>query len=169
MKLSTGKVAFPIEFDNGDVQNIYFNPSDPELATRLMAAKDKISVRVQNLKFDDFELSNSGEPVAIESIEDVQSLTDEQMAAITARAESISKVVTDTKQIIFDELNSAFDSDVSSVVFKYCSPFAIVDGNYFILNFLEAIAPEIKRYVEKANKDAEKKMQKHIGKYQKKK
>lgn len=169
MKLSTGKVAFPIEFDNGDVQNIYFNPSDPELATRLMSAKDKISAKVQNLNFDDFELSNSGEPVVIDNIEDVENLTDEQIMAITAKAESISKVVTETKQIIIDELNAAFDSDVSSVVFKYCSPFAIVNGNYFILNFLEAIAPEIKKYIEKANKDVEKKMQKHIGKYQKKK
>ena len=35
MKLSTGKVAFPIEFDNGDKQNIYFNPSDPDLAIRM--------------------------------------------------------------------------------------------------------------------------------------
>lgn len=169
MKLSTGKVAFPIEFDNGDVQNIYFNPSDPELATRLMAAKDKISAKVQNLNFDDFELSNSGEPIVIDTIDDVENLTDEQIMAISAKAERISKVVTETKQIIIDELNAAFDSDVSSVVFKYCSPFAIVNGNYFILNFLEAIAPEIKNYITKANKDVEKKMQKHIGKYQRKK
>lgn len=168
MKLNTGKVAFPIEFDNGDVQNIYFNPSDPELATRLMSAKDKISARMQNLNFDDFELSNNGDPVAIDNIDDVRNLSDEQISAITAKAESIAKVVTETKQIIFDELNAAFDSDVSSVVFKYCSPFAIVDGNYFILNFLEAIAPEIKKYIEKSNKAVEKKMQKHIGKYQKK-
>ena len=28
MKLSTGKVAFPIEFDNGDKAVIYFNPND---------------------------------------------------------------------------------------------------------------------------------------------
>lgn len=168
MKLSTGKIAFPIEFDNGDVQHIYFNPSDPELATRLLSAKDRISARVNALKTDDVELSNSGEPVAIENIDDALNLTDEQITDITARAERISKVMTDTKQIIFDELNTAFDSDVSSVVFKYCSPFALVEGNYFILNFLEAIASEIKKYVDKANKDVEKKMQKHIGKYQKK-
>ena len=35
MKLNTGKQAFPIEFDNGDVQNIYFNPNDPDLAIRM--------------------------------------------------------------------------------------------------------------------------------------
>ena len=31
MKLSTGKVAFPIEFDNGAKETIYFNPNDPDL------------------------------------------------------------------------------------------------------------------------------------------
>ncbi len=168
IKLSTGKVAFPIEFDNGDVQNIYFNPSDPELATRLMSAKDKIAEKVNNLNFEDFELSNSGEPITIDEIDDVQNLSEEQLKKITERAKLISKVVTETKKIICEELDAAFDSDISSVVFKYCSPLAIVDGNYFILNFLEAIAPELRTYIENANKDAEKKMQKHIGKYQKK-
>ena len=28
MKLSTGKVGFTIEFDNGDKAGIYFNPND---------------------------------------------------------------------------------------------------------------------------------------------
>lgn len=168
MKLSTGKVAFPIEFDNGDVQNIYFNPTDPELATRLMAAKDKISARMQELNFSDFEMSNDGEAV-VNDISDYENLTDEQIVAVTQKAEAIKNVMAEIKQIIIDELNTAFGSDVSTVIFKYCSPFAIVNGNYYILNFLEAIAPEIKKYIEKSNKEAEKKMQKHIGKYQKKK
>ena len=34
MKLSTGKVAFPIEFDNGAKETIYFNPNDPDLFVR---------------------------------------------------------------------------------------------------------------------------------------
>lgn len=165
MKLNTGKIAFPIEFDNGDIQNIYFNPSDPELGTRLIKAKDFISSRIEEISMDDFELSNDGEPVDFESLEDTEGLTDEQMENLIKKGEKVSELFDKTKQIIYEELNKAFDSDVSSVVFKYCSPFAIVDGNYFILNFLEGIAPEIKRYVEKANKDAEKKMQKHIGKY----
>ena len=95
----------------------------------------------------------------------ILNLTDEQMENLIKKGEKVSELFDKTKQIIYEELNKAFDSDVSSVVFKYCSPFAIVDGSYFILNFLEAITPEIKRYIEKANKDAEKKMQKHIGKY----
>ena len=128
MKLSTGKVAFPIEFDNGDVQNIYFNPTDPELATRLMSAKDKISVRMQELNFSDFEMSNDGEAV-INNIADYENLTDEQIVTVAQKAEAIKNVMAEIKQIIIDELNTAFGSDVSTVIFKYCSPFAIVNGS----------------------------------------
>lgn len=165
MKLSTGKVAFSIEFDNGDKDCIYFNPSDPELATRLIAAKDKISARMESMKFEDFELSNTGEPIEVKNIKSTADLTDEQMAALIENAEKISKIITDTKNIVCEELDAAFDSKISAVVFKHCSPFAIVDGNYFILNFLEAIAPEVQKFVSEANADADRKIQKHIGKY----
>ena len=42
MKLSTGKIAFPIEFDNGDKDCIYFNPNDPNLSIRLKDFQDKL-------------------------------------------------------------------------------------------------------------------------------
>lgn len=145
IKLSTGKVAFPIEFDNGDVETIYFNPNDPDLVERLNGIGKRVQEKLENLK--DIELDERGEPVS----------------------ESVIDVYTALKNALYEEIDRAFDSDVCEKVFKHCSPLAIVDGNYFILNFLEAIAPEIKTYIEKANKDVEKKMQKHIGKYQKKK
>ena len=53
MKLSTGKVAFPIEFDNGDKDCIYFNPNDPNLSIRLTDFQDKITERLK--EFDDIE------------------------------------------------------------------------------------------------------------------
>ena len=166
MKLSTGKIAFPIEFDNGDKDCIYFNPNDPDLATRLMAAKDKISAKMESMKFEDFEINNAGEAVEVENFEDFMDLTEEEERLITERAEKTAKIVENTKKIVFEELNSAFDNDISSVVFKHCSPFAIVNGEYFIMQFLNAIAPEIQKQVNKANKDVEVKMSKHINKYQ---
>ena len=50
---------------------------------------------------------------------------------------------------------------------SFCLPllFAIVGGNYFIMNFLEAITPEIKKHIDKSNAEAEKKMGKHLNKY----
>ena len=167
MKLSTGKVAFPIEFDNGDKDCIYFNPNDPDLATRLMSAKDKISSRIESMKFDDFELSNAGEPIEVGSVEDLMSLSKEQAQALTERAEKTAKIVSDTKAIIFEELDVAFDSEVSKVVFKHCSPFAVVNGEYFIMQFLSAITPEIQKNINKSNAEVENKMAKHLNKYAK--
>jgi hypothetical protein len=165
IELKTGKVAFEIKFDNNDTDFIYFNPNDPDLATRLMATKDRISQRIDNMKFDDFEIDNTGEPVEVESFEDFANLPEDKRIEIEKRAEKTASIVTETKIIVFEELNTAFDSDVSSVVFKHCSPFAVVNGEYFIIQFLTAITPEIQKYVSKSNADVEKRMEKYLKKY----
>ena len=143
MKLSTGKVAFPIEFDNGDKQNIYFNPNDPDLAVRLKEFQNRVNEKINNLS--ELNLNKDGEPEDFSFVEEYRQM----------------------QKIIYEEIDTAFGGDVSSVVFRYCSPFAIVGGEYFILQFLEAIAPEIEKHIKKANADLEKKMAKHISKYAK--
>jgi hypothetical protein len=167
IKLNTGKVAFSVQFDGGEEDFIYFNPNDPDLATRLMATKDKISKRIDDMKFEDFELTNAGEAVEVENIHEFANLTEEQRSVIEEKAENTAKIIEETKKIIFEELNFAFDSDVSSVVFKHCSPFAVVNGEYFIMQFLQAITPEIQKYISKSNENMEKKMSKYIEKYKK--
>lgn len=167
MKLSVGKIAFPIEFDNGDKDCIYFNPNDPDLATRLMSAQENISKKINALKADDYNLKTDGSFDMPENIDGYNDLTDEQKDLITNRAEVMTKVLESTKKIIFEEIDSAFNGDISSVVFKHCSPLAVVNGEYFILQFLNAITPEIQKQINKTNKDVEKKMSKHIAKYQK--
>jgi hypothetical protein len=143
MKLSTGRVAFPIEFDNGDKAAIYFNPNDPNLSIRLADFHDKITAKVKEL--EDMTLNAAGEPEDHSVIEDFRKF----------------------QNILFEELDIAFGGKVSEVVFKHCSPFAIVDGNYFIMQFVEAIKPEIEKHIKKANADIEKKMAKHTNKYKK--
>lgn len=167
MKLSTGKVAFPIEFDNGDTATIYFNPNDPDFASRLMATKDKISEKIEKMNFEDFKLSNDGKPFETKNIKDFMYSEDEDTKKYIEKAEKNAKIVEETKKIIFDELNYAFGSDISSVVFKYCSPFAVVNGEYFIMQFLSAISPEIQKHIKKSNAEVEKKMAKHLNKYAK--
>lgn len=144
MKLSTGKIAFPIEFDNGDKTAIYFNPSDPNLAIRLKDFKDRISERIKDI--DEVELTNEGVPSL-----------DEGLAAIEQYRSATNALC--------EELDIAFGGDISAEVFKYCSPFAIVDGRYFVIQFIEAISPEIEKYAREANAKAEKNMEKHIAKY----
>ena len=144
MKLSTGKLAFPIEFDNGDKQNIYFNPNDPDLAIRMKDFQAKVESRTKDL--EDLRLKQDGTPEDVEAIEKFRQI----------------------RNILCEELDAAFNGEVSEVVFKHCSPFAIVNGDYFIMQFLAAIKPEIEKQVRKANSAVEQKMQKHIAQYVKK-
>ena len=143
MKLSTGKVAFPIEFDNGDKQTIYFNPNDPDLMIRMKNLDKKVQEKIEGL--EDVELTEEGKPTQISQIETLEKM----------------------QNILKEELDYAFGGSVSEVVFKHCSPFAIVGGEYFVVQFIQAITPEIEKHIKKANADVEKRMAKHIDKYKK--
>lgn len=143
MKLKTGLIAFPIEFDNGEKDKIYFNPNDPDLFIRFADFEDKMNDRFAELK--DVELENDGTPKEKEFIEMMRGIN----------------------KAICEELDIAFGNKISDVVFKYCSPFAIVNGEYFLEQFVMAIRPEISKYNEKANLELQKKKKKHIEKYAK--
>ena len=141
MKLSTGKVAFPIEFDNGDKDCIYFNPNDPNLAIRLKDFQENVNKKMGEI--EDIKLNNDGTPEDMKVIDDFEKI----------------------QNVLCNELDIAFGGEISSIVFKYCSPFAIVNGDYFLIQFIEAIKPEIEKHIKKANADVEKKMAKHLDKY----
>lgn len=143
MKLNTGKIGFPIEFDNGDKECIYFNPNDPNLSLRLIDFENKISSRMDEL--DDIELDAKGKPQSIKKIESFRKF----------------------QNILYEEMDIAFGGEVSAIVFKHCSPFAIIDGEYFIIQFIEAIRPEIEKHIKIASEEINKKVEKHIGKYAK--
>lgn len=140
MKLSTGKIKFPIEFDNGDKDYIYFNPNDPALAIRLKDCGNKIQERLK--EFNDLEVTAAGEVKDEDKIEDFRKMLN----------------------VIYEEINTAFDSDVSSVVFKHCSPVAVVDGDFFIMQFVTAIQPDVEKAMKKANAESAKRMEKHLSK-----
>lgn len=143
MKLSTGKIAFPIEFDNGDKQNIYFNPSDADLWNRFKSVPDKIQKDLESI--EDFEMNPDGTP----------------------KDEAFLDAFNKMRDIIYTHIDWAFGSAVSEVIFKYCNPFAIVEGQFYIWYFFDALAPEIKKEIEKSQKSAAKRMSKHIDKYKK--
>lgn len=163
MKLNTGKKAFLIEFDNGDKDYIYFNPNDPDLASRLIMSKGKIEERMKELKVDEVNIPDGIDLSKLEKVEKIEDVPKEYIDVMSAQGEQIAKVVNSSKEIICEELDVAFGNNVSDVVFKHCSPFAVVEGKYFVLQFLEAIVPEIKK-LQNTNERAIK----HVGKYLKK-
>lgn len=138
MELKTGRIAFPIEFDNGETDAIYFNPSDPQLGARIAEVGDRLKNRL-----NDMEVNGQTEIA--------------QFIDATKKISEITK----------EELNYAFGSNVSDVVFRHCDPFALVDGQYFIVQFMNAITPCVEQEIIKANKKAQEVMKEYIDKYQK--
>ena len=55
MKLSTGKVAFPLQFDNGDVENIFINPHDTGLQDRIKGFETSIHERLQKINLEKYK------------------------------------------------------------------------------------------------------------------
>jgi hypothetical protein len=143
ISLNTGKVKIEIVFDKDDKDYIYFNPNDPNLYIRMKKFQENLDEYLKGI--EDIELDDAGNP----------------------KSGSVLQKYEDFQNKLYEELDNAIGSPVSSVVFKKCSPFAIVDGDYFIMQFAEGIIPEIQKHQEKATKEAEIKMAKHISKYKK--
>lgn len=137
MKISTGRVPFPIEFDNGQTETIYFNPTDPQLGARIVRFGEKLRERLNAVEISD------GENV---------------LKQFSSATEKLS-------EIIKDEIDVAFGEKVANVIFKYCDPLSLVNGKYFVALFLETITPDIEKEISKANEEATAVMQSYIEKY----
>lgn len=143
IQLNTGKQEFQLIFDGGIVEKIYFNPNDPDLSTRLADFEKRMDERTKCLK--DMQLDADGTPqdkLIIEKYREFRKAFDE-------------------------EFDRAFNASISETVFKYCSPFAIINGDYYIMQFIDGIKPEIENRINKSSKEVKKKMQKYINKYSK--
>lgn len=141
MKLSTGKQAFTLEFDEG-IEKIYFNPCDPELGVRMADFEKNVSDRTK--EFEDLDTNADG--------------------AANGGADAVEKL-RKILEVVYEEVDKAFNSKISATVFKYCSPFAIVDGDYFILQFIEGIKPEIEKRVNEGDTLVDKKLNDRLAKY----
>ncbi len=142
MKLSTGKVAFPIEFDDGKIREIYFNPTDPNLAIRMKNLGNIISKRIEQYSAE-IKLTSAGTPEDISQIETFDNM----------------------QKILGEELDTAFGGEVYDIVFKDMSPFAIVNGKYFVERFIEEITPEIRDHIIASKKVVSERVLSHTRKY----
>ena len=125
---------------NGDVNRVIrFNPSDLAIIKRLEEAKNKISESMA-IK-DDIELDNEGKPI--------NSL------------ENYSKVISHIDNVIKEQINYIFDSDVANVVFGNQSPLANIKGKPLYERFMESVMPEIKKAVEEEAKESRKRVEKY--------
>ena len=175
MKLSTGKVAFPIEFDNGDKAVIYFNPNDRGIRERIQNFEKTIESRIKSIdlekyksRFDDKVTVNFD----IENPEGLFDLSADELKALQNRLDIVNEVEAEYNKAIKEELDVVFGSKISDVAFRYCEPFDPVivedkNGNekreMYIMHFIHWLMVELKKH-SADNKSA---MDKHLSKYSK--
>ena len=175
MKLSTGKVAFPIEFDNGDKAVIYFNPNDRGIQERIQAFEKSVESRIKAIDTEKyksrFEDGNSFE-IDLENPEKLLEMSADELNALQNRLESVNELEAEYNKAVKDELDVVFGGKISDSAFRYCQPFDTVvvedeKGNQkremYIMHFLHWFMVEMKKHGME-NKSA---MDKHIAKYRK--
>ena len=142
--LKKGLQPFTINFeDANDEVTIYFNPTDSDLPKRLMESQKIIEAKAKELK--SFETEEDGTPNVDDAI----------------------RYFNDVDNIVYDTIDYAFGNKVSTEIFKHCGAFSVVNGEYFVIQFLEAIAPELEKIIKDNNKKAEAKANKYLAKYKK--
>lgn len=174
MKLSTGKVAFPIEFDNGDKAVIYFNPNDRGIQERIQGFEASVEKKIKQIDTKQYQNKFEGDipKVDLENPEKLFELSPAELMALQKRLDVANEIEAEYNKAIKEELDVVFDSKISDVVFRYCQPFDTVivedeNGNekreMYIMHFIHWLMVELKKYGAE-NKSA---MDKHLAKYSK--
>ena len=174
MKLSTGKVAFPIEFDNGDKAVIYFNPNDRGIQERIKSFEASIENRIKEIDLEKYKSRFEGNipEIDIDNPEKLLELSDDELKNLQSRLDAVNEIEAEYNKAIKDELDVVFGDKISGVAFRYCQPFDTVviedeNGNekreMYIMHFLHWLMVELKKYGAE-NKSA---MDKHLAKYSK--
>lgn len=178
MKLSTGKVAFPIEFDNGDKAVIYFNPNDRGIQERIQGFEKSIEKRIKEIDLEKYKSRFENQPIIEANFEDddllekMLQMSLEDMRSFQARLDAVNEIEEEYNNAVKDELDVVFGSKISDVAFRYCQPFDTVivedeNGNekreMYIMHFIHWLMIELRKYGAE-NKSA---MDKHLSKYAK--
>lgn len=171
MKLSTGKVAFPLQFDNGDIENIMINPHDTGLQERIKNFETSIHSRLQKINLEKHkEAFADGVDIGNLDFTKLLDMSAEELEKITKQTDAMAEIDKELEREFCAEIDSIFDSDVSNKAFKYVPPLAMVadengDCEMYILLVLKALAMEIQKYGNKMNNATNK----YVAKYPKNK
>ena len=167
MGLSTGKVAFPLRFDNGDVENIFINPHDEGLQSRIKNFEKSIKERINKINLEKYnEAFANGVDITNLDFSKLMNMSAEELEKITKQTDALNELDKELEKEFCAEIDSIFDSDVSSKAFKYVPPLAMdVDesGNaeIYIMLVLKALAVEIQKYGDKMKNATNKYTQKY--------
>lgn len=171
MKLSTGKVAFPLHFDNGDVENILINPHDKGLQDRIKNFETSIHARLEKINLEKHkEAFADGVDISNLDFSELMDMSAEELEKITKQTDAMAEIDKELEKELCAEIDSIFDSDISSKAFKYVPPLSMVtdengETEMYIMQVLKALAVEIQKYGNKMSNATNK----YISKYPKNK
>lgn len=169
MKLSTGKTAFTMEFDNGDKGIIYFNPNDRGIQDRIKEFENSVSEKVNKIDLEKYSARlGDGFSFDVNSIFD---LSADELEKINEKVQVLNDIEKEYNSAVKTELDKVFNAKVSDVAFRYCEPFdtVVIEENgeekreVYIIHFLKWLGVELEKYAKKNNEA----MDKHIAKYKK--
>lgn len=172
MKLSSGRVAFPIEFDNGDTATIYFNPHDRGFQTRVRDFESKVNAKIKEIDFSKYEsvFGDKKIEIDIDNLDSLFSASSEDLEEMQTRLNAVDAIEKEYNAAVKSELDEVFQAEISKSVFRYCEPFdtvtapdenGIEHSEVYIVHFMRWLAVELRKYGAK-NQQA---IDKHIGKY----
>jgi TPP-dependent indolepyruvate ferredoxin oxidoreductase alpha subunit len=150
IEIDTGTISFNLR--DKTTQELYgtisFNPTDFNILKRFEEARKNILEAQKEFHDNDVELKNDGTPVdaGSEIIQTVEKLND----------------------LICDQIDYVFDAKISKTIFGNKSPLALIKGNLFFENFMNAVQPIIEKEINKQMAETEKKTSKYTSKYNKK-
>lgn len=175
MKLSTGKVAFPIEFDNGEKAVIYINPNDRGIQDRIKNFETVIMQRIEEIDAEKYreKIENGVDfQIDIQHPEKMLELSLDEIKALQEKVDAVNELENEYNQKIKEELDVVFGGKVSEVAFRHCQPFDMVlvdDGDgketrqLYVMHFLQWLMVELTKYAQQ-NQEA---MNSHLAKYSK--
>lgn len=168
MKLSTGKIKIPLEFENGDIEYIELNPHDSELQKRIKNFENSLKKRFDKINAEKFK------NVTIENTIDLDfdklvKMSPEELKKLEEQTNAIIDMDAEYEQKVCEELDSIFDCDFSKKAFKYVKPLNLVEdgkggAEMYIMQVLQAVGEELQKYGNKMNNATKK----YIEKYPKK-
>ena len=171
MKLSTGKTAIKVPFDNGDVGVVYINTSDRTIQERINAFEGRVEEKIKSINLDKYNAQlDGGIKADITDIDALFEMSADELEKINGQMTALNEIDAEYNKVVKEEFDEVFKSPVSDVFFKYCQPFDIVvieddNGNekreMYIMHLLKWLGYELKKNAEKNNSA----MNKHIGKY----
>ena len=145
MKFELNTQEFTLDFGNGREEKVYIDATDQDILIRIAKFVDNMSKWVDKNKeiSENIQISENGEIGNKTYIKQYDELVNK----------------------IYQEIDKAFKTDISSKAFKYCSPFAIVNGEYYLAQFLKTITMELIEKIQENNKIRNKEINSLISNY----